>query len=321
MILSRRRPQGRGRGFTLIELLVVIAIIAVLIGLLLPAVQKVREAANRMSCTNNLKQLGLAMHNFHDTYGLFPKSGFSLSATAPAGRADALVPPYHWRINPAGDRAYRGLPRLDRTPITQPGSWAFMILPYIEQDNAYKALDFGTGVKFFLCPSRGRQQPQVVPQQDPLWAGWQWFFEPTTLPNRWTKGDYVASRGVCPSGFNLSIQPKAIKDITDGTSNTVMIGEKAMDIRQYNTGGWWYDEPILSGGTMGVSRDGTGLFQDQISIGEEYVWFQNNWGSAHSGVTHFVFGDGRVRALKNTTPSAVVDNLVKINDGNVVELD
>jgi len=107
-----RSASRRRTGFTLIELLVVIAIIGVLIGLLLPAVQKVRDAANRMSCANNLKQIGLACHNYHDTAGTFPAAAiFKVNPSAP--------PPWN-------------------TSIEYYDTWAITILPYMEQDNLYK---------------------------------------------------------------------------------------------------------------------------------------------------------------------------------------
>src|SRR5712692_4256346 len=109
-------PRSR-RAFTLIELLVVIAIIAVLIGLLLPAVQKVREAANRMSCQNNLKQIGLAVHTFQDTYGYFPTNG---------GTQNSLI-----RIN--------GVPAVGRTTPWQGAGVLFQILPFLEQNSLYLA--------------------------------------------------------------------------------------------------------------------------------------------------------------------------------------
>jgi prepilin-type N-terminal cleavage/methylation domain-containing protein len=129
-----RSPFTRGRGFTLIELLVVIAIIAILIGLLLPAVQKVREAAARMSCSNNLKQIGIACHSYHDANNRMALNG----------------------NNQTDYRAW---------------CWAFQMLPYVEQDNMYRQATQGTyaasPVKAYLCPGRSRQPVSTAGANSP----------------------------------------------------------------------------------------------------------------------------------------------------------
>jgi prepilin-type N-terminal cleavage/methylation domain-containing protein len=217
-------------GFTLIELLVVIAIIAILMGLLLPAVQKVREAAARAKCSNNLKQIGLAMHNHHDTRGKFP---------APRGTLS-------WQINnwapPAPDQTFN---------FTEYRGWMGELLPFIEQDNMQKGL-FGTPpdgnfnnwyngivnfggkpVKTYVCPSDSR----------PL--------ESMGYPNGYSQGAFTSYLGVAGSDrgvtaqffgpsngiFDISSYGTRITDITDGTSNTLMVGERppAKDLFW----GWW----------------------------------------------------------------------------------
>jgi prepilin-type N-terminal cleavage/methylation domain-containing protein/prepilin-type processing-associated H-X9-DG protein len=344
MLLSRSAP--RGRGFTLIELLVVIAIIGILIALLLPAVQKVREAANRASCSNNLKQIGLACHNFHDTYGFFPKSGYGIRDTGnpPSGYDwiddDQIDPdglPYYISRIQNGSLAHRGLGRPDRDPKVQPGSAFWSISPYIEQENAYRTRAYGIGIKTYRCPSRGRQTPQAAPEPiDPIYNGMYGqsdVFVNEGHPNLWAKTDYAINRAVSPTGVSSS--PISIANITDGTSNTFLVGEKAMDIVLYNTGTWWYDEPALSGGTAGTSRSGydstnhvyVPLYQDKILRPEEHnggEFFTGGgggaFGSPHPGGTQFLLCDGSVRSIPFNTPPTVIGYLLTPNGGEVVEV-
>jgi prepilin-type N-terminal cleavage/methylation domain-containing protein/prepilin-type processing-associated H-X9-DG protein len=196
-----REEKSRIRdGFTLIELLVVLAILAVLIGLILPAVQKVREAAARTECSNNLKQLGLAFHNHHQALGYFPSGGWNGS----------LYPRY-----------IHGSPALGSS---QHAGWGFQILPYIEADNVWKVGPFvavATPSKLFFCPSRRGAQTLTAPDeyQPPLTGG--------TITH--ALGDYAASNKE-GTGVVRRYWTTTFAQITDGTSNTLLLSEKRLNL-------------------------------------------------------------------------------------------
>ncbi len=288
----------RRSAFTLIELLVVIAIIAILIGLLLPAVQKVRDAAARAQCQNNLKQIGLAFHNYESNFQAFP----------PAWTLEIIVP----------NSVFKG-----------GHAWGTYLLPYIEQDNLFKGYDLNqpmivpgnvavisTPVKIYECPATPnyeRRYTQVIPAGAvPGLPAVQW--------QAWA-GDYTATSGILGSVLNSCFtppgggsregalvfgRPTKVLDILDGTSNTILVGELAGRNELWragrrvsgvgvNTGGGWGD-PLNGECWFGGSlANGTG------NVGPCVINCTNLRGrglySFHTQGTNVLLSDGSVRFL------------------------
>ena len=282
--------------FTLVELLVVITIIGILIALLLPAVQAAREAARRLQCSNNLKQIGLALHNYHTAHKSFP--------------CGAGMAPYSEGMS----QGYCSI------------GWHVDILPYIEQQSLYEGGP-AVALPVYVCPSAG----EVVADLGDPRPGTSYFGVTGAGKNGRFKdledshcGDYYTD------GVFYPLSSTRVADIRDGTSNTLAVGERTYVIRSWKSGTLWETNPdtkvcVYSAKNVrwpiNISLDEVGYyaFDSNAPSGAPKTLLFNDvmYGSRHPGGAQFAFADGSVHFLPETIDLTVYQDLATIDGGEV----
>ncbi|HXG10067.1 MAG TPA: DUF1559 domain-containing protein [Gemmataceae bacterium] len=322
----------RRSGFTLIELLVVIAIIAILIALLLPAVQKVREAANRAQCQNNLKQLALALHNYHDAVGQFPSGGEKTGPLYLIGWTAHLFPYFEQ------DNRLKAIEALGPRFLATRMPWRFKTAPHYGDSEL-----FTSPILVFICPASelGKQSPDAgYPGHADINANNQAALHYRAnggaqnlgfVPGRSTDPTLASYRSYTTSGVIYPESKVRLTDIVDGSSNTLLLGEISSAIgwprsgispwgriQPWTWGFYNYDiyNPATEGGYLMIDHKYV-----QYPIGYTGVFLPNNtpYKSNHSGGgANFAFCDGSVRFLPNGTKLNVLQGLATRNGGEVI---
>ncbi|QDU38531.1 Type II secretion system protein G precursor [Maioricimonas rarisocia] len=313
--------RSRNRGFTLIELLVVIAIIAILIALLLPAVQQAREAARRTECKNKLKQWGLAIHNYHDTHGVFPMGSMGLNNST-SRRANNF--PFHVML----------LPFVDQTPLYNNFDFSFnynTTSPINNRQNRDRT--FAT----LHCPSARERDKKPSNSGE----GWTVHYygvagakgpQPAPLTGNWpmrNSSNNTSNHGNHATNGMLYRQSKLrMRDVLDGTSNTFLIGE--ISSRQNTASGWSNSyRAWIQGASNGNNSFASYACKNVAHPIGPSGWRSGNanrlfndvrFGSNHTGGAHFLFGDGSVRFISENIDFATYQAAASRDDGLTLQI-
>ncbi len=323
----------RRRGFTLIELLVVIAIIAVLIALLLPAVQQAREAARRSTCKNNLKQLGLSLHNYHEAFNTLPPSvlGFGAAITA----TDYYTPVFAKHRNTSG--LVMLLPFLDQAPMynlwnhnsaasAANGGNPIYSASTVQGNADDNAVLSRTPMPVFTCPSDSGNA--YYPGADLYYGistnnagGYRSNYAFSTHYNDAIYNHYGSTVAVSDRRAFGPDRKTNFSDFTDGLSNCVLMAEQTREKYNGAIGGWSYTCWVNAG--LDFSRDWYRINQwDYYSTpGSSLPGRLGQWmtaGSLHTGGCHVVLGDGSVRFVSENIDGSTQNNLSRISDGKVL---
>ncbi|WP_437193459.1 DUF1559 domain-containing protein [Planctomicrobium sp. SH527] len=304
------------RGFTLIELLVVIAIIAILIALLLPAVQQAREAARRSQCKNNLKQMGLALHNYEGTFGVFP----------PSSTSGFVAGAWQWDSTKSANR----------DPAIHLHSFASLILPYLDGANLYNKINYNissldpvnrdvaaSSISTYLCPS----YTGGMYSQDAVWTAGNLTFDRFAIRNYVALGAVnvmgLSGQAAFPAqGIMYPRSRTGFRDITDGTSNTILIAES----KEENASVWIDGSAATICARWANPMAGPPFAGNSVAINYTVYYpsamggVQQTWGpsSQHTGGAHHLLADGSVQFLSQNLDVNVYDSLTTRAGGEVV---